>query len=290
TPSGAGAFVLDPDLAPSALMPAAEPSAYGSAADGRRHGSVSGSGSLAFRSPSTNPFPSTDQLRAWLLPNVHRRLQAGRGEVLTELRPVAALFMSFDGIDFDNDPAAGDKLDSLLRWVQDEAERVGGTVVQLTTGDKGSYLYMACGAPVSHEDDVFRCATAALHLKEAPKVMSFIKCVSIGVSYGTARTGAYGSGTRRTYGALGEETNMAARLMGVAVPGTVYASQAFVRLAQEEYEFATLPPVKVKGRTDPVVVFELIGRKGTPTSVTRSAAGGPRLIGRQEELEAILSA
>ncbi|HLU82808.1 MAG TPA: adenylate/guanylate cyclase domain-containing protein, partial [Trueperaceae bacterium] len=142
TPSGAGAFVLDPDLAPSALMPAAEPSAYGSAADGRRHGSVSGSGSLAFRSPSTNPFPSTDQLRAWLLPNVHRRLQAGRGEFLTELRPVAALFMSFDGIDFDNDPAAGDKLDSLLRWVQDEAERVGGTVVQLTTGDKGSYLYM----------------------------------------------------------------------------------------------------------------------------------------------------
>src|SRR5690606_33219844 len=109
-------------------------------------------------------------------------------------------------------------------------------------------------------------------------------------SYGTARTGAYGAGTRRTYGALGEETNMAARLMGAAVPGTVYASAAFVRLAQEEYEFATLPPVKVKGHTDPVVVFELIGRKGTPTSVTRSTAGGPRLIGRQEELEAILSA
>jgi len=283
TPSGAGAFVLDPDLRPRALAPTTEALRPGAAAPDPR--------GLAFASPhARSSLPSTDQLRTWLLPNVHRRLQAGRGEFLTELRPVAALFMSFDGIDFDNDAEAGNKLDALLRWVQDEAERVGGTVVQLTTGDKGSYLYMACGAPVSHEDDVFRCATAALHLKDAPKVMSFIKRVSIGVGYGTARTGAYGSGRRRTYGALGEETNMAARLMGVARAGTVYASQAFVRQATEEYEFAELQPVKVKGRSEPVPVRQLLGRKGTPTSATRSAAAGPRLIGRQEELAAILAA
>src|SRR5690606_1998931 len=36
--------------------------------------------------------------------------------------------------------------------------------------------------------------------------------------------------------------------------------------------------------------YELIGRKGATTSVTRSAAGGPRLIGRQEELASILTA
>lgn len=298
TGSGAGAFVLDPalvpsdlvlsdlvpsDLVPSALVGTTEVLGPGAPVPAPR--------GLAFARPgSSRSLPSTDQLRAWLLPNVHRRLQAGRGEFLTELRPVAALFMSFDGIDFDTDPEAGSKLDALLRWVQDEAERVGGTVVQLTTGDKGSYLYMACGAPVSHEDDVFRCATAALHLKEASKVMSFITRVTIGVGYGTARTGAYGSGTRRTYGALGEETNMAARLMGVAQAGTAYASRAFVRQAQEEYEFAELPPVKIKGRTEPVPVYELIGRKGTPTSATRSTAAGPRLIGRQEELAAILAA
>ncbi|HET8985886.1 MAG TPA: tetratricopeptide repeat protein, partial [Trueperaceae bacterium] len=281
-PSGAGAFVLDRRLTLEAFVPAAQAQRLGNAPAPR--------GLALVRPFAARTLPSTDQLRAWLLPNVHRRLQAGRGEFLTELRPVAALFMSFDGIDFDTDPDAGEKLDALLRWVQDEAERVGGTVVQLTTGDKGSYLYMACGAPVSHEDDVFRCATAALHLKDAPKVMSFITRVSIGLGYGTARTGAYGAVSRRTYGALGEETNMAARLMGVAKPGGAYASQAFVRQASEEYEFTELPPVKVKGRSEPVTVYELIGRKGTPTSATRSAAAGPRLIGRKDELAAILAA
>src|SRR5690606_19781316 len=126
TSTGAGAFILNPALTHSLLAPALEAA--------RPNGTPGGTRAPAeVRGSAGRSLPSTDQLRAWLLPNVHRRLQAGRGEFLTELRPVAALFMSFDGIDFDADPAAGAKLDALLRWVQAEAERVGGTVVQLTT-------------------------------------------------------------------------------------------------------------------------------------------------------------
>ena len=279
TATGDSAFVVADSGAPAA--PAASPP---------RAPTGPTPGLALVRPPAPPNQPSLDQLRTWLLPNVHRRLQAGRGEFLTELRPVAALFMRFEGIDFDDDPDAGDKLDALLRWVQDEAERVGGTVVQLTTGDKGSYLYLTCGAPVSHEDDVYRCAAAALHLKEAPRAMSFIRSVNIGLGYGTALTGAYGSSRRRTYGALGEQTNLAARLMGKAGDGAVLASEAFVKEADDEYEFAALPPVTLKGRTDTVNVYELVGRKGTPASTTRSTAAGPRLIGRQDELAGILTA
>lgn len=287
TDTGHSAFVLEAQaaLALPDSQEAPTSAAANQAATPNQHGTNAKKANAAAAT-----LPSVDQLRAWLLPNVHRRLQAGRGEFLTELRPVAALFMRFEGIDFDADPEAGDKLDALLRWVQEEAERVGGTVVQLTTGDKGSYLYLTCGAPVSHEDDVYRCASAALHLSQAPQLMRFVTSVNIGLGYGTALTGAYGSSSRRTYGALGEQTNFAARLMGVAAPGKVLASESFVKAATDEYEFAALEPMVLKGRPEPVKVFELVGRRRTPASTTRSADVGPRLIGRQEELEVILSA
>src|SRR5690606_664433 len=183
-------------------------------------------GPVAAGDASTNAQPTLEQLGPWLLPTVQRRLREGQGEFLTELRPVAALFMAFDGIDYDRDERAPEKLDELVRWVQHEAAHVGGNIVQLTVGDKGSYLYLACGAPVSHGDDVHRCAAAAVALRAAAKRFAFLDSVKIGLGYGTARTGAYGSSRRRTYGALGVETNLAARLMGVAENGAALASEA----------------------------------------------------------------
>jgi class 3 adenylate cyclase len=61
---------------------------------------------------------AAEQLRPWLLPTVYERLRAGQGEFLTELRPAVALFLRFEGIDYDGDPAARQKLDAFVRWVQ----------------------------------------------------------------------------------------------------------------------------------------------------------------------------
>ena len=54
------------------------------------------------------------QVRPWLLPPVYERLRQGLGEFLTELRPVVVLFLCFGGIDYDHDPDAGAKLDTLM--------------------------------------------------------------------------------------------------------------------------------------------------------------------------------
>src|SRR5690606_29811795 len=141
--------------------------------------------------------------------------------------------------------------------VQHEAAHVGGNIVQLTVGDKGSYLYLACGAPVSHGDDVHRCAAAAVALRAAAKRFAFLDSVKIELGYGTARTGAYGSSRRRTYGALGVETNLAARLMGVAENGAALASEAFARACRDSFTFQARPPRQFKGSLAPVAVHEL---------------------------------
>ena len=93
------------------------------------------------------------QVRPWVLPAVFQRLTGEHGEFLAELRPATALFLQFGGLDYDHDPEAAKKLDAYVRWVQRILNRYAGSLIQLTTGDKGNYLYAAFGAPIAHDDD-----------------------------------------------------------------------------------------------------------------------------------------
>ncbi len=111
----------------------------------------------------THPWPDAVDLkesvvRPWLIPAVYERLRNGRGEFLTELRPAAALFLKFEGIDYDRDDVAGQKLDAYVGWVQGVLARYEGFLIDVSIGDKGSYLYLAFGAPIAHENDAWRHA------------------------------------------------------------------------------------------------------------------------------------
>ena len=225
--------------------------------------------------------PELEALAQWLLPTVQRRLSSGKGDFLTELRPVAALFLSFDGIDVEEDDAPT-MFNKVVCAAQQVAADYGGNVLQVTSGDKGNYLYMAFGAPVSHEDDVQRCAAAALDLRQALRVFEFLSRVTIGLGFGTARTGAYGSENRRTYGALGEGTNMAARMMSKAPHGRVYVSGAFADALGGGFTLSEIGGLRIKGRTEPVRAYELQGKVGSdPTGVGEDRGS---LVGRAEEL------
>ena len=91
----------------------------------------------------------------------------GRGEFLTELRPAVALFLRFGGIDYDGDPAGALKLDAYIRvGASASSQQYDSYLLQLTIGDKGSYLYAAFGAPIAHEDDAVRACLAALDLRD----------------------------------------------------------------------------------------------------------------------------
>ncbi len=204
---------------------------------------------------------SDDIKSAWLLPPVYERLRSGLGEFLAELRPAYALFLRFSGIDYDDDPDAPQKLDTFIREVQHILARLDGNLLQLTIGDKGSYLYAAFGAPVAHEDDAIRIANAALELLALSTSISYLEPVQIGITTGQMRTGAYGSNTRRTYGVLGDAVNLSARLMAAAQPGNILVSQAAKAAAGERFIWESLPDMRVKGKSETVTVFRLAGVK-----------------------------
>ena len=211
----------------------------------------------------TDPWPpleanalNDDLLRPWLLPPVYERLMGGMGEFLTELRPTVALFLRFYGINYDDDPEAQSKLNTYLQAVQQILARYQSYMLQLIIGDKGSNFYVSFGAPVAHEDDAIRAVRAALELRDLQ--MDFITDVQIGVSQGLTRTGACGGIYRRTYGAIGDAVNMAARLMQNAPPGQALVNQNVRKATAEEFIWEELPPLRVKGKSEPVTVFRLI--------------------------------
>jgi len=227
----------------------------------------------------------TERIEPYLHKPVYDRIVGGQGEFLAELRPVSVIFLRYTGIDYDADPGAGDKLDAFTRWVQGTVHRYGGHVLLLTTADKGSHLYMTFGALTAHEDDRERAVAAAVRLVDATGEFGFIDGIQIGVSHGRARVGAYGGATRRTYGALGDAVNVAARLMQAAPPGEIRCSEGIYQAARGRFSFDALPPVTLKGIEQPQPVFRPRGRA---RSMPVSTAGVPaELVGRQAELAAI---
>jgi adenylate cyclase len=225
---------------------------------------------------------SEAQLRPWLLPPVYERLMTGQGQFLAEIRPATALFLKFGGINYDGDEEAGAKLDAFITWAQNILVQYEGYLLQLIMGDKGSYLYTAFGAPIAHDDDTRRAVAAALELRSLPVYLDFIDNVQIGISQGRIWAGAYGSLLRRTYGVLGDEVNLAARLMGKAEPGQILVSQRVADTTSQNYQFKSIGLVKVKGKRNPLPVFVALDRQQlqTPEPVRANP-----LVGREAELE-----
>jgi class 3 adenylate cyclase/tetratricopeptide (TPR) repeat protein len=227
------------------------------------------------------------QLQGWLLPPVYQRLSMGQGEFLAELRPAVALFLRFSGIDYDHDEDAPHKLGAFVRQVEQALLRFDGSLIQLTLGDKGSYLYAAFGAPIAHEDDAVRAASVALELQSVAARLDYLDPPQIGITTGRMRTGAYGSQTRRTYGVLGDAVNLSARLMSAAQPGEILVSDAAYAAAADSFHWESRPDIRVKGKSEPVSLWRLAGAKQRSTVRLQEPKYLLPMVGRARELSFI---
>ena len=231
------------------------------------------------------------QVRPWLIPAVYDRLQHGQGAFISELRSAVPVFIKFSGIDFDSDESAGIKLDAYIQWAQHIFAKYDGTLLELTVGDKGSYFYGALGAPTAHDDDALRAVACANELRKLPAELNFIKDIQIGISRGRMRVGPYGGTTRRSYSAIGDETNVAARLMQKAAAGEIIVSKNIAGAVEHRFQLNSLGTIQLKGKTEPITVFSVLGSRsdassagGVSTAIRRQAS----IVGRSEERAALM--
>lgn len=229
--------------------------------------------------PTTLSLPD-DIARDWVLPAICKRIVGGSG-FLAELRPAASLFLQFGGLDFDDDDAAGAKLDAFTQWAQHILHKYEGYLLQMPIGDKGSYFAASFGAPIAHDDDAARAVAAALDLVQLPEELGFITAVKIGISQGLMWAGAIGADVRHTYAVMGDQTNMAARLMGKAENGQILISKTIADDAADSYRFQSLGAMLMKGSDAPMEVFSVIGRRQRSPEM---AYYGHPLVGREQEL------
>ncbi len=240
---------------------------------------------LAGAAQAPRPALSPTQVQPWMLAAV-ARLHEDDQALFTELRPAVALFMAFEGLDYTH-PQGAALLNRLICTVQQVITRYAGTVLQVTVGDKGSYLYAAFGAPIIHEDDAVRAVHAANDLRALGLENFGLSGLRIGLSQGIMRVGVYGSSIRRTYGVLGDAANIAARLMQRCAPGHVLASGELQTLAPA-FDWQTLGPIQLKGKATPleVVALETAARPGLPQADDEALP----MVGRADELARLIEA
>ena len=227
----------------------------------------------------STPLPHGEAKR-WLWPSVYERLSSGSGEFLTELRPAYSVFARFGGIDYDEDDAAPAKLDAFVRAVQRVFFAYDGTLVHLSVGDKGAYLYGVFGSPNAHENDAARASAAALELRDVSQATAVTE-LQIGVTYGRLRSGTCGHERRQAFTCLGDSVNLAARLMSHAPQGRIYASSEVHAAARDGFIWSGLEPIRVKGKREPVAAFELTASR--KRAERRSSSGELPMIGRNAE-------
>ena len=125
-----------------------------------------------------------------------------------------------------------------------------GTVNQFL-GDGFMALF---GAPVAHEDHVRRALLAALgirdRLKEAVEsgglALSAVS-VRMGVNTGMVVVGTIGDNLRMDYTAIGDTTNIAARLQQFAQPGQICVGETVHTAGQPFFDFSLLGKQNLKG-------------------------------------------
>jgi len=146
-------------------------------------------------------------------------------------------------------------MDGCFKILMDEIHQHEGTINQFT-GDGVMALF---GAPVAHEDHAQRACHAALAIQQA--VGRFGEKISgdygidfkmrIGLNSGPVIVGAIGDDLRMDYTAVGDTTNLAARMEGLAQPGTVLISRNTQRLVKGYFDLKALGKVPVKGKEEP---------------------------------------
>jgi class 3 adenylate cyclase len=224
-------------------------------------------------------------LRCYIPGAISSILKDRHTTTLTELKSMTVCFVGFSGLDYNNDPEAGPRLNNFLRDAQKAIYRYEGSINKLDVGDKGSVLLVLFGAPpLFHEDDEARAVACALDLVKVA-VHHELK-IRIGLTAGPLFLGPLGASRRREYTAIGDVVNLAARLMQKAEASQIWVDESVQSKAEQLFEFQDLGHIQVKGKTKPRHVYLALGKKirSQKMSVMTYLLRSQKLTGPDQEL------
>ena len=231
-------------------------SAYGYAVEGRQKRYIQGAFSQ------------------YLSPEIVKRI-ADNPEMLAlggERRDVTFYFSDIQGFTTFSEQLSPEKLTRLMnRYLGEMTDTIlasGGTLDKYI----GDAVMAFWGAPVPCEGHALVACKAALANQKRLAALREVFAAEgyppvrnrIGLNSGPASIGNMGSAARLSYTAIGDNVNLASRLEGAnKAYGTYILISESTRLgAGDAIEVRELDYVKVKGKNQPIRVYELLGLKG----------------------------
>ncbi len=120
------------------------------------------------------------------------------------------------------------------------------------------------GVPVFHENHAARAVKAAADMQKAfrnkrEKENDLLQSVGIGINSGVVVSGNIGSQDRMEYTVIGGCVNLAAHLYRLAGPGEIIISKSVYDQIKDILEVNPLPVQYIKGKSEPVETFRLLG-------------------------------
>src|SRR5713101_7640834 len=260
--------------------------------------SASQSSASGLRPPdSPNPQPPVSYTPRHLAEQIlaERAAMEARGSTDGERKTVTVLFADIKGstaLIEDLDPEdARLIIDPALKLMMEAVHRYEGYVAQ----SMGDGILALFGAPIAHEDHAQRALYAALRMQEESKRFAeklrlekgTNVQIRVGINTGEVVVRSIRKDDLHTdYVPIGHSTNVASRMESLANPGSIVVSEHTHKLTEGYFELKSLGAAQVKGVSEPVKIYEVLGIGPLRTRMEIAARRGlVRFVGRQSERE-----
>src|SRR5438128_4221237 len=219
---------------------------------------------------------------------------AARDGAQAERKTVTALCADMAGstaLIQDLDPEEAHRLLDPVRSLMMEAVHHYEGYVAKRRGDGILALF---GAPIAHEDHAQRALYAALRMQESMRgIADRIRLeraiplqIRVGVNTGEVELRSiHSDDLHADYDPEDPSIQIAARMEGIAIPGSIVVSEHTQKLDDGYFEFRAVGTTQLKGVAEPLTVYEVLGIGPMRTRLEVSARRGlVRFVGRQKEL------
>lgn len=210
------------------------------------------------------------RLKRYLSPQIAESILKSEDDNLfkNHRREITVVFLDLRGFTAFSDSAEPEEIMELLRTYHAEMGKLifkfEGTLERFA----GDGIMVFFNDPIPCEDHTERAARMALEMRARVKGLragwlkkGYDLDLGIGLAAGYATLGNIGFEGRMDYGAVGNVTNLAARLCDEAKGGQVLTNQKTFSKIEEIFEAEPLKEIQLKGFTRPVAAFNIVQPK-----------------------------
>jgi adenylate cyclase len=209
-------------------------------------------------------------LRQFISDQIYQEMKSNPGIMEPRRQTVTLLFSDIRGFTEMSYKMSPEEIAAFLNHyyftpLGEIAYRHNGTVDK-HIGDSIMVIY---GSPISYDDDILRAIESAIEMQKTARAISrklhkkngFRLNIGIGICTGEVVTGVFGSLRKKEYTAFGTPVNIASRLEKLAKGGEILVTEPTYKEVSDKFIAEKMaPPVAIKGLSDPVTIYRILGR------------------------------